>query len=161
TERTTLLLHVLADRGDKSVLPSVLQAAMSGPKEVRIAALSVLPRLGDETLVEPLLALAAGQDAELAVAAKNALAGLPGAKIDADLKSRLALAQDVASPVLIEIVGLRRIDSTPELIKLAGHSDAAVRRAALAALGATIGLKDLPVLISEVTAPKHPDDAEP
>ena len=159
-ERAALLLHVLADRGDKTVLPAVLQAALSGPKAMRISALGVLPRLGDDTLVEPLLQLAAGEDAELAEAAKSAVAGLPGEKIDADLKSRLASAQDAASPLLIEIVGLRRIDSTPELIKLAGHSDASVRRAAFAALGATIGLKDLSVLISEVTAPKYPDDAE-
>jgi hypothetical protein len=48
------LLHVLADRGDKTVLPAVLQTALSGPKEVRIAALGVLPRLGDDTLVESL-----------------------------------------------------------------------------------------------------------
>lgn len=159
-ELAALLLHVLADRGDKAVLPAVLQAALSGSKEVRIAALGVLPRLGDDTLVEPLLQLAAGEDAELAEAAKSAVAGLPGEKIDADLKSRLASAQDAASPLLIEIVGLRRIESTPELIKLAGHSDAAVRRAAFSALGGTIGLKDLSVLISEVTAPKNPDDAE-
>ena len=159
-ERASLLLQVLADRGDKTVLPAVLQAALSGPKEVRLAALAVLPRLGDDTLVELLLQLAAGEDAELAEAAKSAVAGLPGERIDADLKSRLASAQDAASPLLIEIVGLRRIDSTPELIKLAGHSDASVRRAAFAALGATIGLKDLSVLVSEVTAPKYPDDAE-
>ena len=159
-ERAALLLHVLADRGDKSVLPAVLQTALSGPKEVRLAALAVLPRLGDDTLVEPLLAIAAGQDAELAAAARSAVADLPGEKIDADLRSRLASAEDAASPLLIEIVGLRRVESTPELVKLSGHSDAAVRRAALSALGATIGLKDLSVLISEVTAPKHPDDAQ-
>jgi HEAT repeat protein len=159
-ERGALLLHVLADRGDKTVLPAVLQTATSGAKEVRIAALGILPRLGDGTVVEPLLAIAAGQDAELAAAAKSAVAGLPGEKIDADLKSRLASAQDTASPLLIEIVGLRRIESTPELTKLAGSSNAAVRHAALAALGATIGLKDLSVLISQVTAPTQPDDAQ-
>ncbi len=159
-DRAALLLYVLADRGDNVVLPAVLEAALSGPTEVRIAALGVLPRLGDDTLVEPLLQIAAGQDAELAEAAKNAVASLPGQKIDADLKSRLATAQGAASPLLIEIVGLRRIESTPELIKLSGHTDAAVRHAAFSALGATIGLKDLSVLISQVTAPKHPDDAQ-
>jgi HEAT repeat protein len=159
-ERAALLLRVLADRGDKTVLPAVLEAALSGPKEVRIAALGILPRLGDGTLVESLLAIAAGQDAELAQAAKNAVAVLPGEKIDADLKARLASAQGAASPLLIEIVGLRRIESTPELVQLAGHSDASVRHAAFAALGATIGLNDLSALISQVAAPKNPDDAE-
>lgn len=159
-DRAALLLQVLADRGDKTVLPAVLQTAMSGPKEVRIAALGVLPRLGDDSLVEPLLQTAAGPDAELAEAAKSAVAGLPGEKIDADLKSRLTSSSGGSSPVLIEIVGLRRIESTPELIQLSAHADAAVRRAALTALGATIGLKDLPFLIAEVTAPKHPDDAQ-
>lgn len=159
-DRAALLLYVLADRGDKTVLQGVLQTAVSGPKEVRIAALAVLPRLGDAALVEPLLAIAAGQDAELAAAAKSAVAALPGEKINADLKSRLASAQDTASPLLIEIVGLRRIESTPELTKLAGSSNAAVRHAALTALGATVGLKDLSVLISQVTAPTQPDDAQ-
>src|SRR5262249_19404241 len=41
-ERAALLLHVLADRGDKAVVPAVLQTAMSGPKELRLAALGVL-----------------------------------------------------------------------------------------------------------------------
>ena len=44
----------------------------------------------------------------------------------------------------------RRIDATPHLVKALNHSDEAVRRAALKALGATAGPKDLVVLISAV-----------
>ena len=46
--------------------------------------------------------------------------------------------------VLIELVGQRRIDATPALVKALDHPDAAVRSAALTALGATVGAKDFP-----------------
>ena len=46
-ERQALLLLALADRGDASALPAVLQVAKSGPAAVRIAAIGVVPRLGD------------------------------------------------------------------------------------------------------------------
>jgi hypothetical protein len=61
--------------------------------------------------------------------------------------------------VLIELVGQRRIEATDALLKAVDHSDPAVRRAALAALGETVTLKGLPVLISRVVSPKNPDDA--
>ncbi|MBS0211204.1 MAG: PBS lyase [Planctomycetes bacterium] len=158
-DRAALLLTVLADRRDTSVLPTVLEAATSGPKPVRLAAIGVLPRLGDDSCVEPLLRIATGDDAELAAAAKAAIAATPDEKINANITSRLANAQGAMLPVLIEIVGLRRIESTAELLKAAGHSDASVRSAALTALGATVGLRQLNILIDEVSAPKHPEDA--
>ena len=59
---------------------------------------------GDETVVESLMQIVSSQDAELAEAAKSAVAGVPGDKINADLKSRLASAQAGASPVLIDLM---------------------------------------------------------
>lgn len=159
-ERAALLLVTLADRGDTGVLPSVMQAASSGPKPVRIAAIGVLPRLGNESCVAALLAIAADADADLAAAARTALAGLPGKKVDAEITSRLANAQVKDLPLLIELVGLRRIDAQSYLLQAAGHPQSSIRAAAFAALGETVGPGDLAVLIAEAKAPKHAEDAQ-
>ena len=54
--------------------------------------------------------------------------------------------------MLIELIGQRRIDAIPALIKALDHSDRAVRSAALTALGNTVPDKYLSVLIAQVTA---------
>ena len=54
--------------------------------------------------------------------------------------------------MLIELVGQRRIDATSALVKALENSDAGVRSAALTALGATVGAKDLSVLIAQVVS---------
>lgn len=158
-DRAALMLTAIADRNDKAVLPAVLDAVRSGPTQVRVAAIEILPRLGDESCVETLLTLATGDDQELAIAAKSALANLPGEKIDSDLKGRLAAAQGKSLPVLLELVGMRRIDAVSEVKKSLAHPQAAVRGAALAALGETVSLNDLPVLVTEVVTPKFASDA--
>jgi len=159
-ERAPLLLLVLADRNDTVELPAVLQAVRSGPKQVRIAAMGVLPRLGDASCVATLMETALESDAELAQAAKTALAGLPGEKVDAQITAGLPFVQGKALPILLELVGRRRIEATPALLKALDHPDAETRGAALTALGATVGPKDLSVLISQVVAPKHPGDTQ-
>jgi hypothetical protein len=60
---------------------------------------------------------------------------------------------------LIELVGQRRIEATPALVKALDHSDKAVRSAALTALGNTVSAKNLSVLIAQAISPKHADDA--
>ena len=47
----------------------------------------------------------------------------------------------------------------PALVKALDHSDAAVRTAALNALGETVDLKQLSLLVSAAVASKHPEDA--
>jgi hypothetical protein len=87
------------------------------------------------------------------------LAGLPGEKINAEMLARLPKADGKTLPVLIEIIGQRRIDAVPDLVKAVNHPDAAVRGAALTALGATVAAKDLPVLVKQVVSPQNSNDA--
>lgn len=159
-DRAALLLAAMTDRPETVVLPAVLQAAGSGPKAVRLAALGALGRVGDASCIAPLVQIATDADAELANAAKTALAELPSERANAEIVARLSKAAGPAYPVLIEVVGQRRIDATPELLKAAGNSDAAVRRAALTALGETVALANLSVLIDQVVSPKSADDAQ-
>ncbi|HEX3601864.1 MAG TPA: HEAT repeat domain-containing protein, partial [Lacipirellulaceae bacterium] len=159
-DRASLLLVALGDRSESGLPPEVLQAATSGNKQVRLAALQVVGRLGDASTVPALLAIAAGDDGELAEAAKAALVALPGKDVNAELARRLPDAKGKTLNTLIALVGQRRIDAVAELIKVFHSSNDATRSAALLALGATAGSKDLPLLISEVTGAKNEDDAK-
>ena len=157
-ERAALLIVAMADRKDTVELPAVLKAASHGPKPVRLAAITALGRVGDATSLSPLLDILAESDAELTPAAKAALAKLPSS-VDKDLAARLATTQGKLYPLLIEVVGMRRIEATADLVKALDHSDKAVRTAALTALGETVSPKSLNVLIAQVVSPKTADDA--
>src|SRR5207302_5311493 len=123
-----------------------------GHKQVRLAAIDAVGRIGNATCVAPLLESAAEGDAEIAKAATEALVELPGTAVDKDLVSRLSKAEGKTYPVLIEVVGQRRIDATQELLKALSSSDRAVKSAALAALGNVVPDKYLSVLINQVVA---------
>jgi len=147
-DRQALLIFALADRGDAKAVAAVLEAAKSGPPNVRLAAIAALERLGNASCVPVLLDAAIGADEQLAKAAKIALARLPGDDVDADLAGRLPKASGKALAVLVELVGQRRIEAAlPDLVKNASNADAAVRGAAVAALGALGGEKQVPDLV--------------
>ncbi len=156
--RAALIVLALGDRGDAELPPAVLEAARSGNEQVRLAAIQVVGRLGDSSTVSTLLKIAVDDDAELSQAAKDALASLPGKDVNATLAARLSEAKGKELAALIELVGQRRIEAVTELEKALNHADGATRDAALVALGATVGPKDLKVLISEVTGAKNEAD---
>ncbi|MBC8872718.1 MAG: HEAT repeat domain-containing protein [Planctomycetes bacterium] len=157
-QRSASLLYVLANRGDATASPAMVQAARSGPTPVRIAAIGVLQNSGSASCVPTLLAIALEDDAEIAGAAKTALAEFPNKEVDASIAAQLPRAEGKMLVTLMEIVGQRRIAATPALIEALDAADATVRQTALAALGETIELKDLDVLISTVTSPKKAED---
>lgn len=159
-DRAVMLLAVLSDRADSTVSPAVLEAAKAGPVPVRIAAIGIIGRAGDASHLPALLGIATGDDADLAQIAKTAIASLSGAQVDGEIASRLSQSQGKALLVLIEAAGQRRIRDTSALVKSLDSEDAAIRRAALVALGETIGPKQLSVLIAQALAPKNADDAE-
>jgi hypothetical protein len=161
SSRQVLLLVALADRGDKSALAAVLQAAKSGPAKVRGVALGVLKRLGNVSCDAVLLDAALESDSELAQTAMDVLAELPGQEVDNDLVARLPKAEGKLRPVLIELAGRRRIAAaTPLLLKAADDPVAEIRAVALVALGSTVELGDLQVLIGRVVAPEKSADAD-
>jgi len=159
-QRGALLLMALADSGGTVTSPAVLKAAKSGPKPMRIAAIGVLQRMGDAACVPALLEIAVEDDADLAQAAKAALAEAPGKGVDAEITARLAKAEGKTLPILIEAVGRRRIDATAALLKAVDDPNAEIRTAVLTALGETVGPGNLSVLIERFASPKNPDDAE-
>lgn len=158
-DRAALIIHAMADRKETVVLPAVLKAAVSGPKPVRLAAVNALGRVGDASCLAELLTIVTEDDAELTQAAKGALAELRGEKVDAEIVARLGKPGGKIYPLLIELVGQRRIEATAPLLNALDQSDKTIRAAALTALGETVALDGLPVLISQATNPKHAEDA--
>lgn len=158
-ERAAMMLQVLADRNETAQLPAVLKAAEKGPRPVRLAAIGALQRLGDASCLSTLLNLSLDSDEELAQTAKKTVAELGGGKVDSEIVARLSKADGKMYPLLIELVGQRRIEATEALIKALESRDAAIRSAALTALGATVAPKSLKVLVSQVVTPKNAEDA--
>jgi len=162
-ERAALVIDVLAERnagGSTAAVQSMLlESAASGPKSVRLAAVGALGRIGDAAVLAPLLAVAADPDPGFAIAAREAIAKLPGAAVDREIKDRLKTADTANLALLVGLVGDRRISAVAELVPLVGHGDAAVRSAAVKALGAVVDLPNLGVLIKQVVAAQGEADA--
>ena len=161
-QRAALIVTAMADRPLTVDVPSIAEAATAtrGGKPVQLAAIRALGRIGNSSATPALLAAAIGDDLELSEAAKQALADLPGDDVNKQIVAMLPQVQGKAYPVLIELVGRRRIQANDTLLKAVEHRDAAVRKAALLALGETADLKGLPALIAQVTTPKNADDVQ-
>lgn len=157
-ERAAILIAVMADRPETANAALILKAAGPGPKPVRLAALSALGRVGNETSLSTLLDAGLDEDAEVVAAAQAALGSLPGDGINQEIVKRLSAADDNLMRLLIETIGQRRIDAVPELVKALDHKEQSVRAAALIALGNTVTPKSLDVLIAQAVAPKLADD---
>ncbi len=158
-ERAALIVQAMADRKETVVLVAVLNAAEQGPKAVRLSAVNALSRVGDVSSLSSLLKISVEKDAELSQAAKTTLAELPGEQVDSEIAALLPKADGPVYPVLIELVGKRRIDAVPLLMKAVQNSSRDVRSVAFVALGETVSLKQLSVLIEQVVAPKHAEDS--
>ncbi|MFO0788594.1 MAG: HEAT repeat domain-containing protein [Pirellulales bacterium] len=159
-ERAALILAAIGDREDSKLPAAVLTAAEKGDQRIRLAAIEVLGRKGDESTVPTLLEIAASDEAELSQAAKAALVRLAGQKVNAELAQRLHDAKGKPQLVLIELVGQRRIDAVADLVAALRSSDEATRNAALVALGATAGPKDLTILITAATSAQSAADID-
>jgi HEAT repeat protein len=159
-ERAALIIQAMADRPKTVSLAAIKDAAVKGNKQVQVSAIDALKRVGNESCLAVLLDMARSSDTELSQAAKDTLAVLPGEKVNSQLVTLLANAERRSLPLLIELVGQRRIDAVSDLLKVANDSDQSVRHAALTALGETVSLSQLNELVAKVIAPNKPEDAD-
>jgi len=158
-ERRALLILALADRGDTAATPALVEAAKTGPDTVRIAALGMMARAADASCLPVLLDAATEDNPQVSQAAATVLAELPGKVADAAVLARLAGAEGKARKAIIELAGQRHVEAaTPALLKAADDPDAGIRSAALTALGGTVGMGDLSVLIARTLRSKTPDE---
>jgi HEAT repeat protein len=157
--RAALVLRALADRKSPAAVEALVAAAAKGSKETRLAALESLGAAGNASALAVLLEGAADADADLARAATASISSLSGAEVDAEIKKRLPAASGKLLPMLLELVGQRRIDSIPPALAAVDSQDPATRAAALAALGNIVDVERLPVLVAQVVKPRDDADA--
>ena len=157
-DRAALIVQSMADRKQTVIVSAILKAAEQGPEPVRLSAINALARVGDASCLPELLKIAIETNAELAQAAKTSLADLPGDTVDTQVLTLLESSKGPMVPVLLELVAKRRIDAVPALLKMLNDSDATLRGIALTALGETIQLDQLSVLIDQAVAPKFAVD---
>lgn len=160
--RRGLLIDLLADRNasgaSAAVLQALLDAARRGEGDVRGAAIRAVGRCGDAASATGLLEIAAAT-AELTPLIRRAVATMPAEGVNDVILGRLSAGDAASLPLVLGLVGDRRIVSaTDGVLPLADHADPGVRAAALAALGSIVDLKDLKVLVAKAAAPR--DEAE-
>jgi HEAT repeat protein len=158
-ERQSLVIRVLGDRADAAARPAVVEALKNASPEIRAAAAQALATLGDRSTINALLAAAVDANTEVAATARDSLAALGGEGVDAALVDLLGKAEGSSRLVVLEVVGRRHVRAAvPVLIPLADSPDAGLRRAAIAALGRTVTLEQLPMLIERYLKASKAED---
>ena len=159
-ERQPLVIRVLGDRADAAARPVVIEALKNTSPEVRAAAAQALATVGDPSTLNALLSAAVDANTEVAGKARDSLAALSGEGIDAALIDLVGKTEGPSRLVVLEAVGRRHLRAAVVvLIPLADSPDATLRRAATAALGRTIAIEQLPMLIDRYVKSSNPEDA--
>jgi HEAT repeat protein len=163
-DRQPMLLLALADRGDDSAMPEILESARTGPKKLRIVAVGILDRMGKLSSVPVLIDVASGNDPELSQAALVALTRMPGTELDTQILRDLETANARTRLVLIQLSARRQVQGAiPLVVKDCQSTDQTTRSAAVQALGSlggTAQVSDLVKLFSGAQNEKQRQDLE-
>ena len=145
-QRKPLMIDLLADRNAggaaKAVQQAILEAAASGEPALRLAAIRAIGRCGDAASADGLLGIGAGADPAVVPAIREAIATMTADGVDERMVARLTDADVSVLPLVIGLVGDRRIGAaTAKVLPLVDHSDPAVRSAVGRRAGACPGLR--------------------
>jgi HEAT repeat protein len=157
-EVAALVIGAMADRSDTVHLPALLTALEDGEPQVQAAAIRGLSQAGDASCLEPLLALAADDQSDLAPLVRQTIAALPGDEVEVQVLAMLPKADDTSRLILLDTIARRRLQATDLLTPYLTHAKPQVRHAALLALGETIDQNELDLLIAPVLETKHAED---
>jgi HEAT repeat protein len=154
-----LLIDALGIRGDIAAKPAILAAAKSEDEIVCVAAFKAIGSLGNSSDVT-LLADTAAKGGRSGDVARESLARLKGADVDAAIVAAVATASPQVRVELIKALSARgAMSAVAALLDLASKDDAdAVRAAALNAVGSLAGEKEYPALVQRIVSAKT--DAE-
>ncbi len=157
--RKAKLILALSDVGGPKAAKLVLQAARSGPAVVRDAAARGLRKVGSADALPVLLDMATGDDPQLAQTAVNTLELLPGDQVDAAIQRAVGRAGSASLPLLLDLIGRRRIQGAlPVLLDAVDSPDVRVRVAALRSLGEMAGPDKLDLLWQRWLSAKDNDE---
>lgn len=151
-ESQAALLSALAERKDAAALPAVRETlTASGEASVRVAAIAALGVLGEPDDVGSLLDLLGADAAGEREAARDGLIRLGGETTPAAIAAAIPRVKPRLQATLIEILVARRaFQQLPAIVAAAADPDAAVRGAAISALGQLAGPEQMPDLVQAV-----------
>ncbi len=153
------LLSSLADRGDATALPAVIEAAKAQDESVRIAALRAIGQLGSAESVAMLARRAAESRGQEQKAARDSLYRLRGSDINAAILRTLPSAEPEVKVELIRAVGERNIvEGVSALLESAADDNRKVRRESYRVLKVVAGPDQLPALVHLTLNPKSESD---
>ncbi len=142
------LLSALADRGDRTALPAVIEATKAKDESVRVAALKAVGNLGDASSVSLLVERSAATGGAEQKAARGSLYRLRGPKVDETILEAIPSAGAKVKVELVRSIGERNIAAGDDaLLKTATDRDASVRRESIRILKTIAGPNDLPALV--------------
>lgn len=145
----TLVVNILADRGDRAWLSNVLEACQSSEKSVRIAGVKAVGVLGDGANVALLIERAAVTTGEEQAAARASLRELRGQNVNGEMMASLKEADAAARVELIQALADRSAtEATPVLLRAAASREASVRAASYRALGELAGTGEIEALVT-------------
>ncbi len=143
-----LVLWTLGKLGDAYGLPAVFFLARSDSKAVRMEAIRVMPQFQDGSAVSELVKLMADPDKDIAKAAQNSLAAIPGRRADSAVVAMLKSDKAGEQLTALELMGRRRMTSNVSaVLTAASDADAEVRPAALRKVGELGGPAQVPALL--------------
>ena len=160
-DNQVLVIQALGKRADAAALPALFSLAKAGPKPVRIAAIRALPEIGRPSAAPVLVQLLEDPEREVAQAAQESLAALPGAEVDAAVMAMLKAAAPAQRLTAIDLMVRRRMTTAlPALLNAASDTDEKVRSTALRRAGELATLADLPAFLDRLTQAKGGPEVE-
>ena len=160
-DRQIVLIQTLATRADVTALPALSTAARSGEESVRVEAIRALAAVGSPSGIPVLLDLLGDTNTKVADAARQSLAGIPGAEADAAVIKMLTGESAARRITAMDLVVRRRMTSAiPALISAARGSDPKLRIAAVSKLGELAGPGQVPDLLDLLSKAGNAEEVE-
>ncbi|MGA2500644.1 MAG: HEAT repeat domain-containing protein, partial [Tepidisphaeraceae bacterium] len=143
-----VIFQALGRRKDAAALPTVLAAAKTGEKALRLVAIACAAEIGDPSAAPALLELMGDADKDVATLAKENFASLPGQAVDDAVLAMFNGQDSDKRDLALDLIARRRmLASLPAVIKTAADPDPALRGNAIRKLGELAGPADLPALL--------------
>jgi len=160
-DKQILLTQTLGKRADAAALPALFALTKNGENNVRVAAIRALPEIGSATAAPVLVEMMGDADRDVAQAAQESLAALPGTEVDEAVAAMLTKPDAKTRCTGIELLGRRRAaGAVTTLLKAAEDADEEVRIAGLKVLGDMAGADQLPALLDILSRAKSPQETQ-
>jgi HEAT repeat protein len=161
TNRQILLIQTLGNRHDPAASPALLAAARDSLPPVRLAAIRALSEIGTPSALPVLSELVRSADKDVAAAAQESLAAMPGKETDAAVMAMLADSDPGPKLMAMDLIVRRRMTSAiPALLAAAENPEPKVRIAAIRKVGELGGAAELPAVLELMAKAPGAEDLE-